>query len=378
MVDPVIHGMSPVTTLFLVLVGIYLLECVILVPDEALVLVEAGVGRWKVVRASIRLGALRKRAVLAGVLSPARIAVMLPPWPLAMSPEGIAWLDVDGVLCWRPYSALATLEVEGSVVRLTDGAVLLAHTVPGARHLAAVLTSLYDAREDARASLIEAELSRAMSLEVPRARLTEYHAASARLRVVSTVLFAHLFIGWPAVIAWSGVTKLWPYVVAELVVLVALTTWQFVRAHRALFADVPLDVAALVGIILSPAAALRATTLLARGLFATSHPVAVAGALCSGEDFTALTSRLTRDLEFRTAHGPSSAEARAVEAWFTARHRAALASLASRVLDGRPFPRAPERESDRSRAYCPRCWMQYSTTDSTCIDCGGLPLRSFS
>ena len=369
--------MSPVTTLFLVLVGSYLLECVILVPDEALVLVEGEVGRWRVLRAGIKLGALRKSAVLAGVLNPARITAMLPSWPLAMSPDGIAWLDVNGVLCWRPFTALATLQVEGPVVRLTDGAVLLAHSARRARHLATVLTSLYEAREDARASLIEAELSRAMVLEVPRARLTDYHAASARLRMVSTVLFAHLFVAWPAIIAWLGLTRLWPYVVAELVVLVALTSWQFVRAHRALFVDVPLDVPAFVGIMLSPAAALRATTVLARGLFATSHPMAVAGALCSSEDFVALTSRLARDLEFRTAHRASSVEARAVDAWFAARHRAALVSLASRVLDGRPFPSAPERESDRSRAYCPRCWTQYSTTDSNCMDCGGLPLRSF-
>jgi hypothetical protein len=106
--------------------------------------------------------------------------------------------------------------------------------------------------------------------------------------------------------------------------------------------------------------------------------MAVAGALCSREDFISLTSRFARDLEFRAAHGASGVEAGAVDAWFAARHSTALRSLVSRVLDGRPLPDAPERESDRSHAYCPRCWTQYSTPDGTCIDCGELPLRSFS
>ena len=40
------------------------------------------------------------------------------------------------------------------------------------------------------------------------------------------------------------------------------------------------------------------------------------------------------------------------------------------------IPPAPADET--SRAYCPRCLAQFTTTSGTCADCGGVPLVPFT
>ena len=369
--------MSPTTILFFVVVGIYLLDCVLLAPEDAVVLSERN-GGWKNLRSGVALGALRKRAVLAGALAPGRTAVVLPQWPLALSPQGISWRDAQGVLQCLSYDALTALSSNGPALRLTEDAVIAVHSTSRARQLVSVLAKLRNSREPERAALIDNELTRALDVDAAKERWETYRAASTPLRAVGIFLFIHLFVGWPLLIAWLGPNKLWPYVLAELVALVVLTAWQFVHVHRQLYARGSLDVAELVSLTLSPPAAVRATTVLARDLFGGFHPMAVAGAICSSAEFTVLASSLVRDLKYRVEHGESSDGARAVQNWFGARHAAAVGAVASRVLSGQPLPNSPAPESARSRAYCPRCWTQYGTAEGACHDCGGLALMPFT
>jgi hypothetical protein len=370
--------MSPATLLFLVVVGIYLLDCIVLVPENALVLSERNAGGWMVQRAGVALGALRKRAVLAGALAPGRATSVLPHWPLAMSPQGIAWRDTADVVHGLSYGALTMLQSDGQVLHLTESDALRVYSASRARHLVSVLVKLRDARSSARASIIDAELSRAMDSDAAKLQWSEYRRASIPLRAVSILLFVHLFIGWPFAIRWVGPNQLWPFILAELFVLVAITLWQFVRMHRRVFAGTPIDVAQLVSLALSPPAAVRAMTTIARDLFGAFHPAAVAGALCSPAEFKVLASQMVRDLKYPVERGTSAVDARSVDAWFTEQQVAAMTALASRLLNGEPLPNAPIQESERSCGFCPCCWSQYDHADGACDDCGGMALKRFS
>jgi len=65
--------MSTIGALFLALVVLYLLECVVVVPDDALVLVEQRDRHWRVVDAGFALGARRQRPVLVPALRPQEV-----------------------------------------------------------------------------------------------------------------------------------------------------------------------------------------------------------------------------------------------------------------------------------------------------------------
>jgi hypothetical protein len=370
--------MSPTAILLIVVVGIYLLDCFLLVPEDAIVLAEWRAGRWTVATSGIALGAVRKRAVIAGMLSPGGTNVVLPPWSLALSPKGIAWRDSEGSLQWLPYENLDSVRSDDATVRLTSDASISVHSRARARHLVSVLVRLRDAHHSACAALLERELSRALDERVVREAWTTYRAATTPLRAVSIILFLHLFVAWPLVVWWLGLDLLWPYLFMELVLLLAVTVWQFVRLHRRLFAEAPLDVAAIASLALSPPAAVRAPTVLARDLFGSFHPLAVVGALGSPEHFALLASRLVRDLAYREENSGSNAHALAVASWFASRQVAAVNALASRVLGGKPLPDAPEQERHGSTAYCPRCWTQFGSAELACEGCGGLALKSFS
>jgi hypothetical protein len=370
--------MSPTAILFIVVAGIYLLDCFLLVPEDALVLAEGHAGRWRVATSGIALGAVRKRAVIAGVLSPGGTNVVLPPWSLAMSPQGIAWRDAEGGLQGLPYESLDSVRSDDATVHLTSDAAITVHSRARARHLVTVLVKLRDAHQSARAALLERELSRALDESAVRDVWTKHRAATTPLRAVSIILFLHLFVGWPVVVAWLGLNPLWPYLLIELVFLLAVTVWQFVRLHRRLLTETRLDVAELVSLALSPPAAVRAPTVLARDLFGSFHPLAVVADLGSPEHFALLASRLVRDLTYRAENDASNARALAVASWFASRQLAAVNALASRVLGGRLLPDAPEQERHGSTAYCPRCWTQFGSAEHACEGCGGLALKSFS
>jgi hypothetical protein len=370
--------MSPTAILFTVVAGIYLLDCFLLVPEDAIVLAEGYARRWAAAPFGIALGGVRKRAAIAGVLSPGATNVVLPPCSLAMSPQGIAWQDSEGGLQWLSYESLDSMRSDDATLHLTSDAAIPVHSRARARHLVAVLVQLRDAHPSVRAALLERELDRALDERAVRDAWTKHRAATTPLRAVSIILFLHLFVGWPLAVAWLGLNPLWPYLLVELVVLLAVTVWQFVRVHRRLFPEASLDVAELVSLALSPPAAVRAPTVLGRDLFGSFHPLAVVGALGSPEHFAQLASRLVRDLAYRAETGASNAHALAVASWFASRQVLAVNALASRVLAGEPLPDAPAQEHDGSTAYCPRCWTQFGSAEHACESCGGLALKSFS
>ena len=75
--------MSPLATLFVALVALYLLECLLIVPDDAHVLVEGRKGVWRLAGRAFALGAMRKRVVLLSPFAPHAAVLVVPAWKSA-------------------------------------------------------------------------------------------------------------------------------------------------------------------------------------------------------------------------------------------------------------------------------------------------------
>src|SRR5438874_420380 len=113
--------MSALGALFVALIVLYLLECLVIVPDEALVLVEGWDGHWHTSSGGFALGALRRRAILASLLRPNAGVVVVPQWPVALSPTGMVIRDVHQSPRVLRYATVGVVEVHDDALRCGAG-----------------------------------------------------------------------------------------------------------------------------------------------------------------------------------------------------------------------------------------------------------------
>ena len=371
--------MSPLATLFVAALALYFIECVIVVPDEALVLVEARRGRWRIARIGFALGAMARRLVLLPPYAPHAAALVLPAWKGALAPGGFLWRDgqTERVVS---YDEVRDIGAADSSIRWGSRRLSL-DSPRRASWLADALASVCNAPKGARAPVLDATLVALTDGERVRARVAELRRASRWTRRFGLALFAHLFFIWPATVAWLGIRLIWPVLLGELVLLVTLVCWSYVRARRTLEGPQgPRDPALLLTLMLSPPAAARASAVLARDLLGDVHPVVVALHLCDPRDASTLAAQARREARFGTANvempGTRAVDARAIEDWFNARWRERLDQSIAATIGLSSVPGAPPRDG-ASAAYCPRCWTQYARATGACGECDGVALSAF-
>ena len=311
--------MSPLATLFVVIVALYLLECLLIVPEDALVLVESRGGAWRIARRAFALGALRKRIVLLSPLAPHVAVLVVPPWRVGRA-----------------------------------------------------LIGLRDAPARSHAELIDRALEDATSGERLRSRIAALRANTVRLRWLTVLLCVHLLVLWPALVYWLGIRDIWPAILVELVVLQILICWSYTKARRALAREGSHSTSIVI-FALSPPAAGRAMTALTRDLAGDLHPVSAALRLCRAEDARTFGAHARRAARF----GGEADQATPEEERFAPRWADRLDALLEETIGLASVPNAPTQDGE-SRSYCPRCWTQYTAANGTCAECSHVALVSFA
>ena len=311
--------MSPLATLFVAVAALYLVECLLIVPDDALVLVEGRRQTWRIARRAFALGAFRKRIVLLSPFAPHAAVLVVPAWSIARA-----------------------------------------------------LVGLRDAAVRSRGELIERALEDATNGERLRSRIATLRASTVRVRWLCALLSIHLFVVWPALVNWLGIGAIWLAILIELVVLQLLLCWSYVKARRELAGESSRG-SSVVVFALSPPAAARAMTALTRDLAGDVHPVSAALHLCRVEDARTFAAHAMRAARF----GGEAASATAEAEWFAARWARRLDALLEETVGLASVPSAPAHDGE-SQSYCPRCWTQYTASTGTCAECSDVPLVSFA
>jgi len=196
------------------------------------------------------------------------------------------------------------------------------------------------------------------------------------------MLFFSLFLVIPTVVRHWGLLVTWRFLLVYCVVQLGLTALCFHRAHRELYPEEGESRWTLVvTVFLSPPMAIRATDALMRDILCDIHPLAAARVLCNEEEFLALASRILREVEFPLPASDVSQENPTrewEEAYREKLWRALERFMARAGKNLHHLLGPPRRESEECKSYCPRCWNQYLIPSGVCLDCQGLPLRSFS
>lgn len=382
--------MTETQLLFLAIALIYLGECLIWVPREAIVFIAFFRASARAYRAGALPGGRKSGVALANPLPPLGAVFVCWHWPLSVSPAGVcsrpaqgpepgAWAERQEI--YVPFASMKKIEARGKELRINDGTFIAGISPGQVAYLARFLEGLREKPEKARAAAIRSELLRITNATSVAERNIEFGKQSRILQFACNGLFAYLFLVVPLVVLLKGIVPTWPFLLVILLYFTSLISIEYWLLHRTLY---PREREArwtrTLTMLISPPSAIRARDELSRDLLAAFDPVAVAKALCSRTEFEKLTARVIRALEHplpTPSPGPQN-DAALTEAYFRAELRRALdAMLLEASEDPAYLSEVPERDSPDCHSYCPRCQAQYTEGAGTCADCPGLALQPF-
>jgi len=296
-----------------------------------------------------------------------------------------ASISPDGIVCgmWDEFLAfedMSRIESSRRSLLINGAALISASSEAQASDLAQLLRRLCKQKPKDRANEIEKYLADCLDADRAGARVQEYADESFNLNLDSFVLFLATFVVSPIVVWRLGLPETWPFLLLCLLLNVSVILWDFRRTERKLFPKPGTNRwETMVTILLSPPVALHATKYLARDIAADYHPLAIAAARCSDEDFETLASWVLRQLMFvPDINRVTNDRAADCSEWFRHElHKQVSSLVRSKGRCPELLVAPPPRGSQNAGSYCPRCWSQFVVPQGACIDCGGVTLRSF-
>lgn len=367
---------SDTEQLFLVLLALYLFDCVRWVERGVLGLRSYVGGRFRATVASRAIGNVRAGLVWNHPLPPLGTLLSAASWPLGVSPDGVCTLErceldrgaravfVPRARAWQGIREFAR---SGCAIEIDGEEFGLATSESEARRFVDWLAHVQALPREQRAAAIDAALAESLTPGRARARADEFETRARVLRTLCCVLFAFLFVGLPWTVEHFGLERTWPWLLGVMLVLHGAILAVFTRVHGR---TTPGFASAMAQLALSPPQAVRAVDLASRTVLAGLHPLAALELLPERE-----RAPLRRAVCVDAFHPREPADGSDVLALRCgAQYRELLQrALTTRLaLDGTDPARvltAPELDDPARRSWCPRCELQFDIESAVCGDC---------
>jgi len=371
--------MTEVQVLFLVLAGVYLLQCIGWGPSESEVLRIGWRFRARLLPQGMGIRFGKHKVFLLNPFLPLSGAIVCELFPSVGSSSGASPAPSNSSRHGEAsdkraifLSAQEKQQVQSTAkeVRSSGHVLFVTHSEAYAYFLAGVLDRVCKRSAQDRDRAFKREFEKMFDTQKIALRLEEYQARTAFLRTACILLFVFLFLLAPVLIRLRGLERIWPILLAYLIWSLAWIGWSFLRAHRALYPEQKEGRWQQVMVLaLSPFSAIRANDVLLRDLFCAFHPVAVGHVLLSKKESRVLAERNLRQSLFRREGGATSSDA--------AMRRALESFLMKIGMPPEELLNAPLRESENCQTYCPLCLAQFLIAEGECPDCGDVPLKKF-
>lgn len=361
-------GFSPTSelaSLFLIVLLVYLLQCICWASPRAIVFSLGIRGQGKRRYQGFVWNAFDTSGLFANPLPPLS-PLLVVQWPaFELSPDAIRFPAREGDPVSIPWEKLKLSHSESKL--LCNGSVAFKGSEAQVLQYAELLGQLQRAGRTQRGQLIQDWLRKMTNTQDAARRLQVFSRRSCWLRIVCNLQLVFLFLLVPLAFEKFGTGILWRVILMLVVISVAITL-EFWTLHKATF---PLGGSQRfksgVTILLSPMAAIRACDVVARDLLSGYHPLAVAGAVLPAEEFKRFAGEQLRLCRFGD--------------YLDKEYQQALQKAMERIirqkdLDPDELLRPPERESG-CVVYCPRCMAQYTKQREECSDCGYERVATF-
>jgi hypothetical protein len=375
--------MSDGASLLLILVLLYLSDCVCFVNRHAVAFVRP-FRTWRIRLAGLRFSANSGSLVGLNPLPPLGTVFRVRLWPLSLSNDG-ACAFVGSTLspAGRPpqaaaavaYADMVEVGSDGATIRVNGNAFAAADTREPAEALSSLLNRLHTAPAAARSDLLDQAIAASLDVRAAAAEAMRFRADTRVLRVLCVAFWLYLFVLCPALTTAFGLQWLLiPLALAGLLFHVS-TVIVFFRTHRRLLPDERSSrLEHVFKMALCPPMAVRAVDAVTAHALARFHPIAVAFALAPPAEAAAFTGLYLRDLRHPM---PTALDGAAAEIESDYRQRLIVCVerlLGARGVDVRTLVAPPQSTDVGDRAYCPRCLGLFTVEGGICPDCVGIHL----
>ena len=380
--------MSEGQTLLLILILLYLFECLIWVKRESVAFVSSMSGRWRLTVPPSWLGNANGGILLLNPLPPAGRVFVSHLSPISISPSGICAYNLQTLPSearspgqtgrFLSFSKVTRSTNDGVYLLVNDERFAKCATARQARTLAKLISEIAKASAGKRERLARNWISKQFAMDDAAARLREGNAVIQPMRELSLILFLFLFVVTPTLVSTFGLMGLIIPVAAVMVILAVLIGILFYRAHKQLFPDETSErFENLVKMILCPPVSIRAPDILTRNLLADYSPIVLAS-LLGGKSEQQFMRAFILDLQHPLKHEVSDETAEQTIGWTAAEQlNVCLEQIkAGRYLKPEDLS-APSQREENSISYCPRCRCQFVVTAIECPDCPGVKLVEF-
>jgi hypothetical protein len=370
-------------TLFLILILVYLSDCLIWVKRESVAFVSTWGGRWRLTVPPSWLGNASGGVLFLNPAPPAGRIFLSHLLPISISPSGICAYNLQTLPSearspsqtgqYLPFSQIKTAATDGVYLLVNNEKFAKCATPRQAKTLADLIRELIKTSTTKRERVVRTAVQKQFAADAAAARLTAGKTIIEPIQELSSMLFLFLFVVTPVLASGFGLMPLIIPVAAVMVILAVLTGIMFYRAHKELFpAEGSERFENLVKMILCPPVSIRAADVLTRNLLADYSPIVLASVL-AGPGETQFVRAFVLDLQHPLKHEVADETAEKTMRWAVDEQ---LDICRDRFLQPGDLLAPSIREQD-SISYCPRCRCQYVVSETDCPDCPGVRLVNF-
>ena len=362
-------------TLLLILILVYLSDCLIWVKRESVAFVSTWGGRWRLTVPPSWLGNSNGGVLFLNPVPPSGRIFLSHLLPVSISPSGICAYNLQTLPSearspaqtgqFLPFNKINTAATEGVYLVVNNEKVAKCATAGQAKTLAGLVREMVKASASKRERIVRTWMQKQFAVDDAAVRLEEGKKAIEPIQELNLILFLFLFVFTPTLTTLFDLMSLIIPVAVVMVILAVLTGIMFYRAHKQLFpAEGSERFENVVKMILCPPVSIRAADVLTRNLLADYSPVVLAK--LSGEQ--QFVRAFVLDLQHPLRHEVSDETAEQTMRW--------AVDEQLNILKPEDLAAPSLREKD-SVAYCPRCRCQYVVSEADCPDCPGVALMNF-
>lgn len=370
-------------TLLLILILVYLSDCLIWVKRESVAFVSTWGGRWRLTVPPSWLGNSNGGILFLNPIPPSGRIFLSHLLPISISPNGICAYNLQTLPSearspaqtgqFLPFNKITAAATEGVYLLVNNEKFAKCATPKQAKTLAQLVLEMVKASTNKRERIVRTWMQKQFAVDDAAGRLEQGTTIIEPIQELSSILFLFLFVFTPTMMSAFGLMPLIIPVAVVMVILAILTGIMFYRVHKKLFPTEGSErFENLVKMILCPPVSIRAADILTRNLLADYSPIVLANVLAgSGEQ--QFVRAFVLDLQHPLKHEVSDETAETTMRWAVDEQ---LNICLKQFLKPEDLLAPSSREKD-SIAYCPRCRCQYVVSDTDCPDCPGVELVNF-
>lgn len=375
-------------TLLLILVLLYLSECLIWVRRESVAFVSAWGRRWRLAVPPSWMGNANGGILFLNPLPPGGRVFLSHLSPLSISPSGICAFNLQTLPAearssnqsgeFLPFSKIKDSGSDGSYLIINKEKFTKCANAKQARAFAKLIGAMTKASASKRESMARTWVVKQFAVDDAAKLLKESKRLIEPIQELGVILFLFLFVFTPSVAFAFGLSPLIIPVAAVMVTLAVEIAIIFYRAHKKLYPDESSErLESLVKMILCPPVSIRAADILTKNLLSEYSPIVLASVL-PGSGEQQFVRSVILDLQHPLKHEVSDEIAEQTMTWSVQEQ---LKVCLDQVKKGRYLKPeellAPGQREENSVSYCPRCRCQFVVSEGECPDCPGVELVEF-